>query len=1194
MRIVQISTYDIRGGASRATYRLHRGLRDRGEDCRMVVRHRESEDEFVFPVQADPSGQQDGRDFFLSQVIQGHYIDAHRTEMSNTLFSLPYSGLDLSPLSLVQEADIINLHWVARFQSSISLNRLFALKKPVVWTLHDQWAFTGGCHYSAGCKGYRTDCRACPQLADDPFNLPTAVLDDKEVLFKDADLTIVTPSRWMAECAKKSRLFGDLRVEVIPNSLETDLYIPVPKPEAKEKLGLETKGVTLLFGGEDGNEKRKGFRELMGGIRYCLTDAGFQDLVGAGNLRLICFGRPNDEIASLGIPVDALGYLDSEERIRDVYAAADIFVLPSLEDNLPNTILEAMSCGTPVVAFETGGIPEMVKDGVTGRLVPLGDSESLGQALLALIFNPEERQTMGKACRKRIERDYPLEVQARSYAQLYEALIRKKGSSRSALAGVTEQGSWEAPSGFDGKKSLSAPMETALGPHFSDIYDPVLFRALKGFAPYIYKQWELSEADRRDRFDQVRQLADLLKESEADRNARLDQINKLNKLFGESEADRRATLDQISELAKMLDQEEADWKMEVARLMQSPDAIEEKELRQLSRSRLVEALRTGVHRMRDEVDRAYVRAGVAERGWKSLEATKVVRHARKLGLIRVAPYRSANNGKSQTSGNKRSPFIAVDMTPVLPGGENGGAKIFTLELLRSFQRSFRECRFLLLTASWNHEELAVLDGPNMNRLRVLTGKTKTHKSPPTRYPGLLRRGLSRINRTVRQVSQSGVTPRRLLGSRSVDLLFCPFTAPTYAESGIPTVCVLYDLQHLEFPQFFSPHEIGVRNAFMKEVRQKADHIVCISEHVRETVLKYLKTDPQKTHIAYVCIQSRLSTPDQKTLDRERFKLNIHRRPYMFYPANFWPHKNHRMLLAAYGMFLSRNPESALDLVFTGALDDLETEMKRVVVRMGLKDRVHFLGFLPQAQLEVVWQGCEFLIFPSLYEGFGIPVLEAMSMGKPVLCSNATSLPEVAGDAALYFDPRKPGHMVNCMERVTGDSRLQERLIRSGLSRAAGFSYQRMQQKYMGIFDAALKGPPAPGGEVSGIYEDGWVGEELRIHFGGGPPDRVLEIRAGAPPWLPSTAVKLKLKAGGRIVKRATVRRGREIAIRRSLPEGPGHFTLTVAPTFRPSECGIGDDDRVLGVKCEKCRIVHPDLSRITLVEGGEKCVPPSA
>jgi len=202
-------------------------------------------------------------------------------------------------------------------------------------------------------------------------------------------------------------------------------------------------------------------------------------------------------------------------------------------------------------------------------------------------------------------------------------------------------------------------------------------------------------------------------------------------------------------------------------------------------------------------------------------------------------------------------LIAVDMTPVLPGGENGGAKIFAIELLRSFQKTAPEDHFLVLTALWNHEELATLDGPNMTRHCVLTGKKPRPKPLPAQYPGFFRRGLGRMGRYVMRAFKTGVTPGRLLGSRGVDLLFCPFTAATYAEPGIRTVSVIYDLQHRDLPQFFSPHEIGVRDSFLSEVSKRADDIICISEHVRESALKYLKTDPERTHTVHVCIQARM-------------------------------------------------------------------------------------------------------------------------------------------------------------------------------------------------------------------------------------------------------------------------------------------------------------------------------------------------
>jgi glycosyltransferase involved in cell wall biosynthesis len=486
MKILQINTYDIRGGAARAAYRLHRGLLQIGEDCRMLVKRKDSTDDSVFVVTPKNSAEKFDEELFLNAAIQAHYINSHRTDISNTIFSLPYPGYDLSALPLVQAADIVNLHWVANhYQSPLTLQKLFALGKPVVWTLHDQWAFTGGCHYAAGCEKYRQDCVACPQLADDPFDLPAAVLKDKRELFKGANLTIATPSRWMAACARESRLFKNLRVEVIPYSLETDVFSPLPKAEAKEGVGLAAEIVTLLFVAYVGNEKRKGFQELRAAIQYCLAEPEFQNLVKSNKIRILCFGHPNDELEAVGVPVVSLGYLNSDQEIRTAYAAADLFILPSLEDNLPNTMLESMSCGTPVVAFDVGGMPDVVVNGVTGQLAPVGDVRKLAEAILYLAFNPERREEMGQNCRKVMVEGYSLAVQAQRYLELYQELhqeykLSTQGAPEDSAAELDQT---EAPAVASKAGALPVYLETAVGPHFQNISDQVLFKALKEFAP---------------------------------------------------------------------------------------------------------------------------------------------------------------------------------------------------------------------------------------------------------------------------------------------------------------------------------------------------------------------------------------------------------------------------------------------------------------------------------------------------------------------------------------------------------------------------------------------------------------------------------------------------------------------------------------------------------------------------------------
>jgi len=432
MKITLINTYDSHGGAARAAYRLHKGLRQIGEDCQMLVRYKSSGDEAVSDIKVKITEETFEDDFFLS-VIQQQYINAHRSDISNTFFSLPYPGCDLSKLRLIKEAHILNLHWMAYYQSPVTLQQLFVTGKPVVWTLHDQWPFTGGCHYSAKCKKYVEDCSGCPQLADDPFDLSAAVLADKVDLFRGANLTIVTPSRWLADCARASRLFRDLRIEVIPNSLETNMFFPMPKAYAKETLNIPSDTVTVLFGAENGEEKRKGFHELLATIRHCRKSGDFQGLVVKERIIILCFGHVSSELKSMDIPVMPLGYLKSDDLVQTAYSAADIFVLPSLEDNLPNTVLEALSCATPVVAFDVGGIPDVVIDNVTGKLAPVGDIEKMGDAIISLVFNPDQREEMGRNGRETMVKGYSLDIQARRYLSLYKELNLSSSSTLTAL-----------------------------------------------------------------------------------------------------------------------------------------------------------------------------------------------------------------------------------------------------------------------------------------------------------------------------------------------------------------------------------------------------------------------------------------------------------------------------------------------------------------------------------------------------------------------------------------------------------------------------------------------------------------------------------------------------------------------------------------------------------------------------------------
>jgi glycosyltransferase involved in cell wall biosynthesis len=456
-----------------------------------------------------------------------------------------------------------------------------------------------------------------------------------------------------------------------------------------------------------------------------------------------------------------------------------------------------------------------------------------------------------------------------------------------------------------------------------------------------------------------------------------------------------------------------------------------------------------------------------------------------------------------------------------------------------------------------------------------------------RSPGRIERILRGGYRFLRQRYRENLYHAGPLASRGVDLLFCPFSSLTRAEPGIPAVSVIHDLQHKEYPQFFTPQEIEIRDSFFADVCRKADAVICVSEYTRQSLLRHLQVSPEKTFTVHNCIHARLSKQEPGKIIEHSASLGIDRRPYMFYPANFWPHKNHRLLITAYGMYLSRNPDRRLDLVFTGALDKTQRDLKDQVDRMGLQEQVHFLGYLPDNQLTAVWQGCSFLIFPSLYEGFGIPVLEAMQFGKPVLCSNVTSLPEVAGDAALYFDPRKPAEIVHCLERIIGNEELTSDLVKRGYERLSLFQPREMVKRYLNCIEEVIGSPRRFHDELKGIYRDGWTGKRLDVTHAAGVSGRTLEMILEVPSWVPYQKATVRLDSPSGNGRKWTIGRGEFQEIRLPLTEEGNHLVFSIEPAFVPSECNMGADDRPLALLCRECRLVSAGQERISLWPVGE-------
>jgi glycosyltransferase involved in cell wall biosynthesis len=313
----------------------------------------------------------------------------------------------------------VHLHWVNfGFLSIDSLKKLFKTNKPIVWTLHDMWAFTGGCHHSGTCNNYQNTCGNCTQFLkkSSDNDLSNQIWQHKKEAFEGANLTIVTCSDWLGQRAKHSSLFKNTRVETIPNPIDIELFKPVAKSEARTKLGLDPSKNYILFAAMRVSAVGKGFAYF----KEALDILKQQNL---DNTELLIFGQSAGlESENLPFKINALGYLDSPDKIALVYAAASLFAIPSLEENLPNTIMESLACGTPVVGFEVGGIPEMIDHQQNGYLATYKSSESLATGIQYVLQNTDYQQLCTNARQKIIE-NYSESVVAQRYVKLYESLI---------------------------------------------------------------------------------------------------------------------------------------------------------------------------------------------------------------------------------------------------------------------------------------------------------------------------------------------------------------------------------------------------------------------------------------------------------------------------------------------------------------------------------------------------------------------------------------------------------------------------------------------------------------------------------------------------------------------------------------------------------------------------------------------------
>ncbi len=417
MKVIHLNTYDGNGGAGKASLRLNTALKSIGISSKVFVLMKFGNDNAVGSFS----------DNFFSKLIITVKILAERflpklyEKGLKIPFSLQFFGINVSQHEALKDADVIHLHWINHgFLTPKNLAQLVTLNKPIVWTFHDSNAFTGGCHVRYTCDRFEQACGYCPILKTPGVNDVSAkTWQRKQQAYKTLKFEAVCPSQWMQNSVKSSGLLQNIITHQIPNTLNLQTFKPQEKTFCRKELNLPADAFIVLSGFMPSKkDMHKGAPYLVEALSHLVKIIGESQ-----KICLVVFGNSNkQEDLNLPIPVIFLGKIASEEKIVKCYASADVFVAPSLEDNLPNTVMESMACGTPVVGFKTGGIPDMVKHEENGYLANYRDAQDLAVGI-NWVYNHPERKILGEKARNYVVENYAEEIIASKYQEVYDKVL---------------------------------------------------------------------------------------------------------------------------------------------------------------------------------------------------------------------------------------------------------------------------------------------------------------------------------------------------------------------------------------------------------------------------------------------------------------------------------------------------------------------------------------------------------------------------------------------------------------------------------------------------------------------------------------------------------------------------------------------------------------------------------------------------
>lgn len=409
MKILHLVSGGIDGGAARGAYWLHQAQREIGLDSILLTNGADDLDDPSVVALGSSRIQRLG--FALRSRASQAMALVYRNRRP-WIFSTGFDGVDITKYQLYQEADVIHLHWI---NGLVRIRPLRKVDKPMVWTLRDMWPMTGGCHYAMECERYTTGCGRCPQLgSNSEWDLTKIVFGNKQKSLP-RKVRLVGISRWLSECAARSRVFDGCSVQTISNNVDTATFSPMDQSIAREVLGLPMSARIILVGAQSVSDFYKGFDLL----RDSLKSDPLQDA------HLVLFGREGRRcLDELGVEGTALGFVSDSLVLRLAYSAADVFVAPSRMDAFGKTIAEAMACGTPVVCFDATGPRDIVEHKVTGyRAMPWSPEDLAAGIEWILARSSEECSNLRRQSRERVVRLFDSKVIARQYKALYQEML---------------------------------------------------------------------------------------------------------------------------------------------------------------------------------------------------------------------------------------------------------------------------------------------------------------------------------------------------------------------------------------------------------------------------------------------------------------------------------------------------------------------------------------------------------------------------------------------------------------------------------------------------------------------------------------------------------------------------------------------------------------------------------------------------